>query len=280
MPEGPEVRRMAYCINENFAEQHLIEMNFFEGSKVYKDQKLFRSDCDILFNSETNMFTLEIDSKCFHINSHGKKIFFVMEEGMIISSLNMDGKWFLEKPKTIHIELVFENGSLYFYDSGKRANISVVGHDTENMNKFSKELGPDLMDDDTTFEVFCDQLSIKKFSNKPLYEVLTDQSCLAGIGNYLRADILYVSYIQYDRTFLSLDEDEKERLFSSTKEIMFESFESNGLTLRTYIDPSGKQGVYNPKVYGLKETEAGEPVKTIKSKSDQKMYYVDIEDRV
>jgi formamidopyrimidine-DNA glycosylase len=79
--------------------------------------------------------------------------------------------------------------------------------------------------------------------------LLGEQENICGIGNYLRAEILYNAEISPHRKSNTLKEEELKKLFSSILKIMRASFERGGHTLDSFVDPLGRRGKFEPKVY-------------------------------
>ena len=64
----------------------------------------------------------------------------------------------------------------------------------ELTNKLNK-IGPDIMEQSTDLELFKNQIKKRNNLDKSIGLVIMDQKIISGIGNYLRADILYLSKI-------------------------------------------------------------------------------------
>lgn len=82
-----------------------------------------------------------------------------------------------------------------------------------------------------------------------LHNILKSQKLVvSGIGNYLRADIIYKSEISPFRKGNTLTSQEIKRLYLSMKSIVRSAYDQGGCTLHTFsID--GKDGNYQPLVY-------------------------------
>jgi formamidopyrimidine-DNA glycosylase len=72
------------------------------------------------------------------------------------------------------------------------------------------------MDLDTKLPIFKEQILKPKNLNKPIGNVLMDQKVISGIGNYLRADILWLSKISPFRKVKDLTDKEIERLYKNS----------------------------------------------------------------
>lgn len=79
--------------------------------------------------------------------------------------------------------------------------------------------------------------------------VLLEQKKICGIGNYLRAEILYRAGVAPTRSCDSLNDKELLRLLVATKKIMHKSFRQGGHTLNSFCDPLGRKGMFKPRVY-------------------------------
>ena len=81
-----------------------------------------------------------------------------------------------------------------------------------------------------------------------------DQQVLSGIGNYLKAEILYAAHIAPTRKVSSLSSAEALQLLSAIRTLPREALASKGMTLRDYASPLGDDGGYQfaLKVYGKK----------------------------
>jgi formamidopyrimidine-DNA glycosylase len=78
-------------------------------------------------------------------------------------------------------------------------------------------IGPDIMEHDTTLEIFKEQLLKTRNLHKEIGIVLMNQKVISGIGNYLRADILYMSKICPFRKVNKLSDIEIEVIFKNSK---------------------------------------------------------------
>ena len=117
-------------------------------------------------------------------------------------------KWFERALNHLNVEFItdYKNISFYFYDQLSFGTLKVVMNsdsDSEGnpssknplLEKKLKELGPDLLDETTTFEVFKIQIRKKVNENKPIGNVIVNQKIISGVGNYLRADALWMAKI-------------------------------------------------------------------------------------
>ena len=73
------------------------------------------------------------------------------------------------------------------------------------------------MEETTTLELFKQQLKKKNNLDKPIGNVLMNQKVVAGVGNYLRADVLYLSKVDPFRKVSKLTDNEIKDIFNNCK---------------------------------------------------------------
>ena len=94
------------------------------------------------------------------------------------------------------------------------------------------------------------------------------QSLVCGVGNYIKADSLWLAKISPKRKVKDITDVEFADLNEAIKRVMRISYESGGATIASYQSFDDKSGSYTQKmvVYGQKHDPEGNPV--IKEKTD------------
>jgi len=113
--------------------------------------------------------------------------------------------------------------TFYFYDQLSFGTLKFVSDSsgssgasaTSILQKKLSELGPDLLDSKTTFEVFKTQCHKGVNKGKPIGNVIVNQKLIAGVGNYLRADALWMAKISPFRKVADISDKELEVLYWS-----------------------------------------------------------------
>lgn len=279
MPEGPEVKSIG------------------EGLKCIVGFRISR----VKVQSENeNKFKLgDIEGeKILNVFTIGKKIFFQLKNGYIVTSLLMTGRWLFspslkkergeEKGEPLLILVLKrrrgkkkekekkEKGEkivLHYCDTRKFGDVFYINE--EEFEELISSLGPDFLNDDITFKEFRDIIGNSKIQ---LFKLLIDQGKVSGIGNYLRCDILYHSRIDPFRKGSELNKEELKQLYESCKYIINKSYQSGGFSIsntkNNYILPNGKWGGYSPLIYKKEVDPDGNPVLKHKLKGSQTFYYV------
>jgi formamidopyrimidine-DNA glycosylase len=119
----------------------------------------------------------------------------------------------------INVEFKFTTGTLMFYDTLSFGTIKIF-NETELQKKL-KSLGSDIMDPDYKFSDFYTHINIRRNLNKPIGNVLMDQKVISGIGNYLRADCLWMSKISPFRKVKDVSEAELKTLFHNVRVLIW-----------------------------------------------------------
>ena len=185
MPEGPECKLLADSLNKKFKGAILKNIEIYNGRyKTHGPPKNFKKLID------------ELPLKISSVNAYGKFIWYEFNKSNITlwNTLGMTGWYQMEEDKHNNIGLIYEkNGktkTLYFNDF---RNFGTFIIDTkENLAKKLKGFGLDILDTKDNTELF---LQLVKKSRKTISETLLNQKIVAGSGNYLRADALYLAKI-------------------------------------------------------------------------------------
>lgn len=91
-------------------------------------------------------------------------------------------------------------------------------------------LGPDLLDVATTPDLVAERLRDRRFAGRRLAALLLDQGFIAGIGNYLRSEMLFVAGLAPERRPRDLDASERGRLAATIVGIGRRAYRTGGVT--------------------------------------------------
>jgi len=112
-------------------------------------------------------------------------------------------------------------------------------------------------------------------SRNSIAEVLMDQGAFSGVGNYIRAEALYLSKLSPFRPAHKLSEDELKTLCQSIITVMEESYQHQGATIHTYKTAFGEEGKYSTlfKVYGQEKDPLGNKIITQKTPDKRTIHW-------
>lgn len=296
MPEGPEVRVICEYLNKVWSNQTIIGMNWDSKSKFnktgIKGLDLVKLPCKVIrVFPRGKVIVIEC------INSNGETIY-------MISQLGMEGKWTREKGPHANFKILFGEPTDQKTEGGKTLyKITDIWRydDTRHFGNFNiykdlsevwKKHGPcllttalvsrgilrkeDLSEHEplATKEAWVKSLSNGRLKNKQICAYLMEQKYFAGIGNYLRAELLYRARVRPDRTLSQLSEEEKELLYDTALEQLIISYNYRGLTIKTYWDPEGKKGECPLQVYNQKTDPLGNEVVKERFKDKRTTHWV------
>lgn len=155
-------------------------------------------------------------------------------------SNNNSTEWFEKALDHLNVEFELDNGNkMYFYDQLSFGTLKVI-LDKKELEKKLKELGPDIMDKDTTFEIFKQQICKSVNKDKKIGNVIVNQKVLSGIGNYLRADALWMSNISPFRKVSEMTDKELEILYKSARALMWGDYNYEEAKKNGYINKDFK----------------------------------------
>lgn len=177
MPEGPEIRRAADKLVEAVEGKELTNVWFaFPQLQTYQNQL--------------------IGQTVTAIETRGKALLTHFSDGLSMYSHNqLYGLWKVvksgERPETkrdLRVALETADKSILLYSA---SDIDVGPTENIQQHPFLQRIGPDVLDSKLTEADVAARLLDKKFRHKQLGGMLLDQRFLAGLGNYLRAEILW-----------------------------------------------------------------------------------------
>ena len=232
MPEGPEIRRAADQLAASVVGQPLTAAWFhFPELKRYQRELVGRRITAIV--------------------PHGKALLTHFEHGLTLYSHNqLYGVWTIAPPgprpdsaRSLRVALETEASAILLYSASevqmwKTAELA--------RHPFLTKLGPDVLDPALKPVAVARRLQEPRFAGRSLVALLLDQAFLAGMGNYLRSEVLFTAGIAPQRRPADLSAAERQRLAKALLEVPRASYRTRG------IEPaSGMRGDY------LTDTPAG-----------------------
>ena len=160
--------------------------------------------------------------------------------------------WFKRALNHLNVEFItdYKNISFYFYDQLSFGTLKAVesdgiskGHSDDSssiLDKKLKELGPDVLHETTTFELFKSQLRKKVNDTKPIGNVIVNQKIISGVGNYLRADALWMAKISPFRKVKDVKDTELELLYKSLIGLIWGDYDYKSGVKKGYINKTLK----------------------------------------
>lgn len=130
-------------------------------------------------------------------------------------------------------------GSIFFYDTLSFGTLKGIQSKLELEKKLAS-IGPDIMNPETTFGIFQKQMSIPSQQNKAIGNVLMNQKIISGIGNYLRADILWYTKISPFTLIKKLSKLQLKSIYKTSRILTWADYNrEKGIKLKI-LSPSNK----------------------------------------
>ena len=255
MPEGPETKRTAEGLARAMTNKTLTRIEILSG-RYLKESPGGIED-----------FQASLPIKVVGAGCHGKFIFALCtNETYIWSTLGMTGYWNATGGKYARVRFDFSDGThVYFNDMRNFGTLKFVKGKHE-MTKKLRSLGPDMLAQDISMPVF--KAALMQQPDWSIAKALMKQTLVCGVGNYIKADSLWLAKISPKRLVKDLTDLEFADLNEAIKRVMRTSYESGGATIQAYQSFEDKPGTYTQQmvVYGQKTDPEGNEV--IREKTD------------
>ena len=216
MPEGPEIRRAADRVAECIAGQVAETVWFaFEHLKPFERQ----------------LSGVQVRA----VEARGKAMLTRFANGLVIYSHNqLYGRWYCcpagERPdikRQLRLAIHNRKSSALLYSA---SDIEVLREDELASHPFLSRLGPDVLDPATGRALLLKRLNDRRFRSRRLGSLLTDQGFVAGLGNYLRCEILFVAGLHPRLRPVQLTDAQRLKLVDAMLQLPRQSYETGGIT--------------------------------------------------
>ncbi|GAB5453533.1 MAG: endonuclease VIII [Halioglobus sp.] len=224
MPEGPEIRLAADSVEAVLAGR-TIETVRFGLPRLRHHAKHLRGH------------------RVLRLETRGKALLTHFENGLSIYSHNqLYGVWQVvrghklpESNRSLRLLLQTAEHSAILYSA---SDISVWPTAALGEHPFLRRIGPDIMDSNLHWREIAARVQLPRFAQRELAALYLDQAFLAGIGNYLRSEILHVAGLHPNRRPAELSRGERGALARATLTLSQRSYQTGGITLTPRL--SGK----------------------------------------
>ncbi len=258
MPELAEVRTVKKVLKNQLVGKKITDI-------IYRYDGIIKSDKEEFKN-------ILIGKKITEVDNFGKWLYIKLGSYTILSHLRMEGKYYIkpsdeEYEKHEHIIFKLDNNmDLRYKDTRKFGVMMLVKTKDIDKVKEIEKLGIEPDDSKLTNTYIYDKIHD---SNKPIKELLLDQSIINGLGNIYVDEVLFASKIMPTRLGNTITLEECERIKNEGSRIIKKATECGGTTIRSYTSSLGVEGTYqNYLLVHTKEKEkcmmCGNTIKKIK----------------
>jgi len=260
MPEGPEIKLVAQQLGKEVNNHTLTKINILSGPYKTGTGDKYKS-----FRTSLKKFVRAAVSK---IETKGKTIYWeltptssdnvVVNEYLVIG-FGLTGGFKLHKTDHSRLEFVFADAdgnvkNIYYDDMRNFGTFAFVKR--QDLNAKLEAMGPDVFE--ITADELEEQLAISSIKKHEIAKALLNQKIVAGIGNYLRAEILYEAGIDPLKRVEALTFREITGLHAAIMKVIGEVVASGGSP--NYEDLYDQVGTYKFRVYQQKKAPDGRPV--------------------
>ena len=217
MPEGPEIRLAADKIEKAVQGRPATEVFFA---------------FDHLKHFEADLAGCTVEK----VETRGKAMLTHFDNGLSVYTHNqLYGKWMIRKAHSYHdtnrqLRFAIHNAkkSALLYSA---SDIHILSSPSEIENHpFLSKLGPDVLSSGLTPEALQAHLRSKKHHRRRFSTLYLDQHFLAGIGNYLRTEILYVAQLHPQLRPTDCTDAQLLALAKASIEVSYQSYRYKGIT--------------------------------------------------
>lgn len=215
MPEGPEIRRAADRLAAAVVGERLTSAWF-----AFPELKRF----------EKILVGCQVES----ITPHGKALLTRFDNGWTLYSHNqLYGVWRIadagQRPDTkrsLRVALETQRKAVLLYSA---SDVAMWRSDEVHRHPFLARLGPDVLDPALDAVAVEARLLDPRFAGRALGGLLLDQGFLAGMGNYLRSEVLFAARLLPARRPRDLNADERRALARELLAIPRDSYATRGI---------------------------------------------------
>lgn len=214
MPEGPEIRRAADSLEAAIKGKPLTDVWF-------------------AFTQLQPFATGLIGRTVERIETRGKALLLHFSSGLTMYSHNqLYGVWRVVEAgqtapttRVLRVRLETADKAILLYSA---SDIAILTADELASHPFLQRVGPDVLDMSLTVEQVKARLLSPRFARRQFSGLLLDQAFLAGLGNYLRVEILWHAELAAQHRACDLDDKQQERLAQTMLDIPRLSYHTRG----------------------------------------------------
>jgi len=215
MPEGPEIRRAADLVSDALLNKPITKVELILA-KLKRYQKVLA------------------DARVTAVDTHGKAMLTRFNNGLTLYSHNqLYGRWYIQEshqyPDTkrkLRVAIHTTKTSAQLYSASE---IEILSSDELSRHPFLSKLGPDVLAT-TDVSTFINQLTEARFYRRQLGSTLTEQSMVAGLGNYLRCEVLFAAGLHPTSRPVDCSDEKLEQLATLILGLAKQSYKTGGIT--------------------------------------------------
>jgi len=221
MPEGPEIRKAADKVERTIINKPILKVEFGQAHLKNKETEFSDVTVEKIETYGKAMVT------CFKSANH--------PEGLNIYTHNqLYGRWVCcpanqvpPSNRQLRLAIYTPDEWALLYSA---SDIFVLNDKEVLEHPFIKKVGKDVLNQTTTVDYIKGRLLSPAYRNRQLGGFLTEQSFIAGLGNYLRCDVLFVAKIHPSKKVSELSDDQVNKLSQTILDLPRQSYNTDSVT--------------------------------------------------
>lgn len=217
MPEGPEIRLAADRVADVLQGRKIVDAYF-----AFPRLRRFRGRIK--------------GSAVISVESRGKAMLTRFDQGLTLYSHNqLYGIWYTasrdQPPQTgrsLRVALHTDARSALLYSA---SDVDILTEEQLARHPFLNRIGPDILDGNVSASQVAARLNDPRFRRRGVASLYLDQGFMAGVGNYLRSEILFAAGVHPASKPASLNRSARDRLARATLRISQRSYHTRGVTV-------------------------------------------------
>jgi endonuclease-8 len=216
VPEGPEIRREADALGRALAGRELTQVEYRVAGLAAPGRRLR-------------------GARVLRVYPRGKALLIEFDCGVTHYSHNqLYGQWRVLRPgraredtRTVRVVLGTLKRVAVLYSA---TEIELLATDAVARHPYLAKLGPDVLAPATTVRAIAACIRDPRFARSSLAALLLDQCFIAGLGNYLRSEILHVARLPGSLRPGDLDDAQRDALARAIHALPRQSYRTRGIT--------------------------------------------------
>ena len=216
MPEGPEILRAADTVARAIAGRVATRVQFTLSRLARHGPALTGRRVEA-------------------VEARGKALLLHFAGGTSVYTHNqLYGRWYVVRPerpprtnRELRLAIETRDAWALLYSA---SDLEVLPRERLARHPYLAKLGLELLAPATTQATVRARLDEPRFQKRTLAALLLDQGFLAGLGNYLRSEALFVAGLRPDAKLADLDAAARDRLACAALDLTRQSYHTSGIT--------------------------------------------------
>ncbi len=258
MPELPEVHTTATGLQKVLPGLSIVDIwtdyksPHYKGKNNIKDAEFFKKFRALCVGKKIISVNRRAKNVLIHLsNDHTILIHMKMTGHILYGTYGMKGKkWeaihagpLRDDPFNayVHFVMTLSNGKhVAMSDTRKFAKVTILDTKTMHESPDLRELGPEPVDKNFTFEIF--KKCLEKKPKGKIKTVLMDQSVMAGIGNIYSDEILWECSVHPESKPEKIPGITLKKMYTATRQLLSKGIDFGGDSMSDYRNVHGEKG--------------------------------------